>query len=100
VPEHQPALESTALPDIIQARTMIRSGEAPFLPITLPIISIHSALRSGPSSIRGRSTLLGHMPIPIGLILIATDGLAPDAITADRQIRRRKASLGGVLGVA
>jgi hypothetical protein len=79
---------------------MIRSGGAPFLAITLHITRIHSALRSGPSPIRGRSTILGHIPIPIDLLLIATDGLAPDAITADRQIGRRKTSLAGVLGVA
>jgi hypothetical protein len=75
VPGHQPASESTALPGIILARTMIRSGGAPFLAITLHITRIHSALRSGPSPIRGRSTILGHIPIPIDLLLIATDGM-------------------------
>jgi hypothetical protein len=73
----------------------------PLSSLLLSIITrIHSALRSGPSPIRGRSTILGHIPIPIDLLLIATDGLAPDAITADRQIGRRKTSLAGVLGVA
>jgi hypothetical protein len=85
VPEHQPASESTALAGITLDRTMIRSGKIPFLLITLHIISIHSTLRSGRYPIRGRSTILGHTPIPIALILIATmDGLAPDAITAGR----------------
>ena len=34
------------------------------------------------------------MPIPIALILIATDRLAPDAITADRHIGRRQTLIG------
>jgi hypothetical protein len=98
VPEHQPPSESTALPGITLDRTMIRSGRAPFLLITLHIAGIHSALRWEPSPIRGRSTILGPIPIPIARILIATDGLAPDAITAGRQIGRRKISLGILFG--
>jgi hypothetical protein len=56
-------------------------------------------VRSGPSPIRGGSTILGHTPIPIAVIPIATDGLGLDAITAGRQIGRRKISLGILLGL-
>ncbi len=93
MPEHQPPSDSTVLPGITLDRTMIRSGKAPSLLITLHITSIHSTVRSGPSPIRGGSTILGHTPLPIAVIPIATDGLGLDAITAGRQIGRRKTSL-------
>jgi hypothetical protein len=78
-----------SMPTLFEVSTI--SGENHQIPVSIP------ALRSGPLPTRGRSTILAHIPIHIALSLIATDGLAPDPITHDRQIGPPKvSSLGGL----